>query len=57
MEQEYFFSGYCRSVDGSRTVSVEIDHGQLCADCSYGSCPYEATCTIAQSIREKTNEK
>ena len=23
MEQEYFFFGYCRSIDGSRAVSVE----------------------------------
>ena len=52
MEKEYFFTGYCRALDSVRTVTVEIENGNLFADCSYGSCPYEGSCQIAQRIRE-----
>ena len=52
-EEEYIFSGYCRTVDASRMVTVETD-GTAITDvaCCYGSCPYEPSCTIAQKIRE-----
>jgi len=53
MEQEVFFSGYCRTIDQSRMVAVETENGELCSvDCSYETCPYTQNCTIAQSIRE-----
>ena len=52
MYKEEFISGYCRTQDQSRMVAVEIDDGDLSADCSYGSCPYEDRCTIAERIRE-----
>ncbi len=52
MELEEFITGYCRALDGSRTVTVEGTSEQLYADCSYGSCPYEPQCLIAQKIRE-----
>ncbi len=55
MEQEAFISGYCRCLDGSRTVAVEMDGVTWEADCSFGSCPYEDCCTVAQRIRELTN--
>lgn len=51
MEQEKFISGYCKALDQSRTVLVEYTEGELYADCSYGSCPFEAACPIAESIR------
>lgn len=53
MEEEYIFSGYCRTADASRIVTVETD-GTAITDitCCYGSCPYEPNCTIAQKIRE-----
>ena len=54
MEEEYILCGYCRTLDQSRMVTVEIENGEMDVDCSYGSCPYEANCTIAEKIREIT---
>lgn len=56
MELEEFISGYCRALDGSRTVLLEGSDGDYSADCSYGNCPYEASCQIAKRIRELTKE-
>lgn len=56
MYKEAFFSGYCRAIDGSRTVCAEMEDGQCCADCNWGSCPYEGECVIAKNIRELTEE-
>ena len=53
MEIESFISGYCRTVDGSRTVCVITENGQLTeVDCSYDSCPYTGNCTVAQQISQ-----
>lgn len=53
MEQERFFSGYCRVMDQSRTVCAVKENGKLSeADCGFGSCPYEDVCTVAKKIRE-----
>lgn len=46
MDKEAFFSGYCRALDGSRTVMVE--EGE--ADCLYPDCPYAPACPIAEKI-------
>lgn len=57
MEEEYIFSGYCRTVDASRMVTVETD-GKTVTDvaCCYGSCPYESNCSIAEKIRDLTSK-
>lgn len=56
MEQEAFFSGYCRQLDESRMVSVVSENGILTeVDCCYVNCPYTDVCTIAQSIRQFCN--
>lgn len=52
MDDELILTGYCRSIDGHRMVTAEMEDGTWCADCSYGSCPYEANCDIAKRIRE-----
>ncbi len=53
MEQEQFFTGYCRTQDCSRMVcAVKENRKLLEADCSYEACPYTAECTIAQAIAE-----
>lgn len=53
MEREAFFSGYCRQVDGSRTVTVEADGSTLTeVDCCYDSCVYRQSCPIGQNISE-----
>lgn len=52
METEKYFSGYCRQLDGPRTVEVILENGRVTeADCFYGSCPYEANCPIAREIQ------
>lgn len=51
MEREAFFSGYCRVIDGSRTVAVEAEGRELThADCDYAACPYAANCPIGKNI-------
>lgn len=53
MEQESFFSGYCRVMDQSRTVCTVKEDGVLSeVDCGFGGCPYEDVCTVAQKIRD-----
>lgn len=53
MEQESFFSGYCRMLDQSRMVTVITADGSfLEADCSYENCPYAPGCPIAEKIRD-----
>lgn len=53
MEEELIFSGYCRQLDQSRMVTVELEGQQLAdCDCCYGSCVYEPNCTIAQRITQ-----
>ena len=56
METEHFLSGYCRALDQSRMVTaVVVDNKLEEADCSYGNCPYESNCSIAEKIRELTS--
>ena len=56
MEEEYIFTGYCRTVDASRMVTVETD-GEAITDvaCCYGNYPYESSCSIAEKIRDLTS--
>ena len=57
MEKENFISGYCRTMDSSRTVCVVTENGKLTdVDCSYESCPYTASCTVALEIEQLTME-
>ena len=51
MEQEYFFSGYCRCLDSSRTVEVIVTDGTVTEiDCSYETCIHRASCPVAKEI-------
>lgn len=53
MEKEAFFTGYCRQIDGARTVCTEAEDGVLTqADCCYPECQYAAECTIGKAIQE-----
>lgn len=53
MEDEKFISGYCRQLDQSRMVTVELSDGQIDeVDCCYGSCVYQPGCPIAKEIDE-----
>ena len=49
---EVILSGYCRSIDASRTVMVEEEAGEWFADCAFGACLHEAACPLAEKIRE-----
>ena len=51
MEDEKFFSGYCRQIDRSRTVTVELTDGKADSiDCCYPDCIHRANCPIAAEI-------
>ena len=57
MEREAFFNGYCRQIDGSRTVCVEAEERELTqTDCLMDSCPYNAQCPIHEKIESFLNE-
>ena len=58
MEKEYFLSGYCRTADQSRMVTVEIEDGELIeVDCCFETCVHAPSCTIAEEIRALLKEK
>ena len=53
MEQEYFFSGYCRCLDAARTVCIVTENDQCIEiDCSFPDCPHAPVCKVADQIRE-----
>lgn len=55
MEQEHFISGFCRTVDASRTVTVVTENGAVTdIDCCYENCIHAASCTVAKEIGELT---
>lgn len=55
MEREEFITGYCRALDTARTVcAVTVDGKLEEADCAFGSCPHEATCSIAQELKDRS---
>lgn len=57
MEEEKIISGYCRQLDQSRMVTIELEQGRLAdCDCCYGSCIYEPSCTVAKQITEALRE-
>ena len=51
MEQEVIVSGYCKKMDGSRTVIIEDGE----PDCLYPDCPHAAACPIAEKIWKLLN--
>ena len=58
MEQEHYFTGYCRTLDQSRMVEVTTEGNQLTdVDCCYESCIHRPNCTIAAEIAALTKEK
>ena len=51
MEQELFFTGYCRCLDGARTVEVLVEDGQVTeVDCAWPGCIHRSACPIAKEI-------
>lgn len=57
MEQEYFLTGYCRTTDQSRTVTVVVEDGKLIeVDCCYENCVHRPNCVIAQEINKLLKE-
>lgn len=53
MTDEIFLTGYCRSIDQSRMVTVETGTEECVeVDCSFYSCPYAKECMIGKEIRK-----
>ena len=51
MEQEHFLSGYCRTIDQSRMVTVVVENGKATEiDCCYESCVHAPGCPIGKEI-------
>lgn len=58
MEQEHFLSGYCRTIDQSRMVTVITEDKELTeVDCCFETCVHAPSCTIAEEIRAALKEK
>lgn len=53
MEQEVILSGYCKTIDNSRTVMVE--EGE--PDCLFSQCPHVQNCPVAEKIRQILEEQ
>ena len=45
---EEIVQGYCRVLDGPRTVYFEDGE----ADCSYPDCPWAGECPVAKKLKE-----
>ena len=56
MEEELFFTGYCRCLDDSRMVTAEWEDGAWEIDCQFGNCPYEPVCQIAEKLQAMPKE-
>ena len=57
MEQELFLSGYCRTIDRSRMVTMVVEDGAVTeVDCCFETCIHAPNCTIACSIREQIQQ-
>ena len=53
MEVEKFLSGYCRQLDAARTVCAVVEDGEITeVDCCYGTCPHQASCSMAKEMDE-----
>lgn len=53
MEDEKIFSGYCRRIDRSRMVTVELLDGRVDhVDCGFADCVYRPSCPIASEIEK-----
>ena len=51
MEDEKILSGYCRCLDSSRIVTVELEDGEITdIGCGYECCPHKQNCPIAKEI-------
>ena len=57
METEKYISGYCRALDGSRTVEVILEDGTPTeVDCAYPDCIHRSVCLIARQIDEAAEQ-
>ena len=53
MEEEIFYTGYCRQIDSSRTVVLVKENGELAeVDCNYETCLFSGSCTIGKAITQ-----
>ena len=57
MEEEKFFTGYCRQIDQNRMVAGLKEDCELTEiDCSYETCIYTQSCTIGKAITQWLEE-
>ncbi len=54
---EKFITGYCRVLDQSRIVQVELEEKKLLdVDCNYEKCVYASQCPIGKEITKLLEE-
>ncbi len=57
MEEERFFSGYCRQLDNHRMVEALLKEDKLQeVDCAFGNCAFQAGCPIGKQLQVLTEE-
>lgn len=53
---EKILTGYCRILDGARTVMAEYDDGWD-IDCQFPACGFCADCTIGRQLQELIDQQ
>ena len=53
---EKTLTGYCRVLDGARTVFAEYDEGWE-LDCLFPGCGFAADCTIGKQLQELAKDQ
>lgn len=53
---EKTFTGYCRVMDGARTVMAEYDDGWE-IDCRFPGCTFAADCPIGRQLQSLTEKE
>ena len=57
MEEEYIFTGFCRTFNQSQTVTCEVvcENNRMIlqsVDCAYQRCLHKGSCEVARQIGE-----
>ena len=54
MNDERIVTGYCRKLDGSRVLCLELEDGEWRTDCLYPGCEFVGTCRLMETALAET---
>ncbi|MBR4744963.1 MAG: hypothetical protein IK082_12375 [Oscillospiraceae bacterium] len=57
MNEERIVTGYCRKLDGSRVLCLELEDGEWRTDCLYPDCEFAGTCRLMETVRTETESR